>query len=104
MAPLLGCWNQDQRRRRCESCKVTRSIATEHQLPALGIHAYYISAAERAGQDLLRQRVLELLLERALERAGAVHRIEADVAQQVERLVRQLDPDPAFGQALVQPA
>src|SRR3546814_18330178 len=46
--------------------------------------------------------MLQLLLDRALERTRAVDRLEADVAEQVERLVRHLDADAALGQAPLQ--
>ena len=42
---------------------------------------------ELAVQDALRQRVLDLLLDRALQRPRAVHRIEARLAEQVARRV-----------------
>src|SRR5690606_4117676 len=48
------------------------SALGEHQPPALGVHAHRVAVAEAARQDLLRQRVLQLLLDRALERACAV--------------------------------
>src|SRR5690606_11765529 len=63
----------------------------EHQPAGLGVDMDGVAAAELAGQDLLRQRVLELGLDRALERARAVHRVEADVAEQVEGPVAELD-------------
>src|SRR5690348_13103551 len=40
-------------------------------------------------ENLLRQRILELLLNRTLERPRAVHRIEADIAEQIQRLVAE---------------
>src|SRR3546814_10229135 len=76
----------------------------EHQVPTFGIHAHRVAIAELPGQDLRRQRILQLLLDRALERTRAVDRVEADVAEQVERLVRHLDADAALGQALLKPA
>src|SRR3546814_1139022 len=76
----------------------------EYQAPTLGIHAHGVAAAELATEDLLCQRILQLLLDRALERTRAVDRVEADVAEQVERLVRHLDADAALGQAPFQAA
>jgi hypothetical protein len=54
----------------------------EHQLAASGVDLHGVAAGELAGEDALRQRVLQLLLDRALERPRAVHGVEADVAQQ----------------------
>lgn len=61
--------------------QVLGSTFAEHQLPALGIDLHRVASAELAGQDASRQRVLQLLLHRALERTRAVHRIEADIAE-----------------------
>jgi hypothetical protein len=74
----------------------------KHQRPALGLDPHRVARTELAGQDLLRQRILQLLLDRALERTRAVDRIEADVAEQQQRGFGDLQPDLAFGQALAQ--
>src|SRR5579883_2692640 len=72
------------------------------QVPAGGVHGDRVARLEAAFEDLLRQRVLELLLDRALERAGTVDRVETDVAEQVERPVAQGQRQLALGQALAQ--
>ena len=53
---------------------------------------------------MLRQRVFQLLLDGALERAGAIDRIKADIAEQVERRIGQFDANAAFAQTLFQTA
>jgi hypothetical protein len=60
----------------------------EHEPPGLSADDDGVARLELAGQDALRQRVFQLVLDRTLERAGAVDRVEAGVAEQVEdRLV-----------------
>src|SRR5690606_21077492 len=91
-------WSEAQRlsgRRRVQG-----SALHEHQLALGRIDPDHIAVEELAGQDLLRQRILQLRLDRTLERAGAVHRIEADVAQQLEGGVADLDAQATLGQAL----
>jgi|UPI0006891539 hypothetical protein len=53
-----------------------------------------ISRREVSRQDLLGQRILEALLNDPLERPGALDRIEADIAQQVQGLIRDLQGYP----------
>jgi len=60
-----------------------------------------VAGLELAGQDFLRQRVLDLLLDRTLERPRTIHRIEAGVSQFVARLVGQVDAHVALCQAIV---
>ena len=86
------------------TCGLRARARHEHQLAALRIHLDRIAIAEPAGQDRLRQRVLQLLLDRALERSRTVDRIEADVSEQLESLVAQFDADAALAQSLLQPA
>src|SRR3546814_3843281 len=50
----------------------------EHQVPTFGIHAHRVAIAELPGQDLRRQRILQLLLDRALERTRAVDRVRTE--------------------------
>ena len=80
------------------------SALGEHQLPAGGVDLHRVAVAELAGEDLLRQRVLDLRQDRALERARAIDRVEAHVPQQFKGLFGQLQLQPALGQALLQPA
>src|SRR5690606_7482323 len=81
---------------------ITNSRPREHQMAAFGVDPDGVAAGELAGLDLLRQRVLDLGLDRALERTRAVHRVETDVAQQLQRRVRQLQLQAALVQALLQ--
>ena len=74
----------------------------ELQRPVEIVDDDVVAADELALQDLLRERVLELALDRALERPRAVDRIEADVAEQVEGAVADLELDAELGQALCQ--
>ena len=50
-----------------------------------------------------RERVLEQALDRALQRAGAVGRIPARVADRRLRRVGQLELEPALGETVAQP-
>ncbi|MNF08357.1 hypothetical protein D3C80_2087660 [compost metagenome] len=52
---------------------------------------------ELAGEDLLRQRVLDPALDRALERPRAVHRVVADGDQLLQSFGRQLQAQLALG-------
>src|SRR5690606_33097819 len=74
----------------------------EDQAVALGRHHDGVAGAELAGEDLLRQRVLQLLLDGALERPGAVDRVEADIAKQGQGAVLDAQADLPLGQALAQ--
>src|ERR1700680_4166524 len=63
----------------------------EYQLRAAAAYAYSIPGHELVAQDALRKRILDLLLDRALQRPRAVHRIEARLADQIARLVIQVE-------------
>src|SRR5690242_4534665 len=76
------------------------SPLVERKLAVFGIDLDGVATDEFARQDLLRQRVFELRLDRALQRACAVHRIEADVAEQHQCAVGNLEIDLAFLQTL----
>jgi hypothetical protein len=54
----------------------------ERELAALGFDVDGVATHEVAGQDFPRGRIFELGLDRALKRTRALHRIEADVANQ----------------------
>ena len=71
----------------------------EREMPAFGVDMNGVAAAELAAEDLLRQRVLQLLLDRALERTRAVHRVEADIAQQVEKIAQMAEENSAAAQS-----
>ena len=55
-------------------------------------------------QDLLCQRILDLLLDRALERPRPVNRIETGFGELVARLVRKTDAHITIGEPVVQVA
>src|SRR5262249_10087635 len=74
----------------------------ELQLPAAGRNANAISRGERALQDLLGERILDLLLDGPLERARTIHRIESGLADQVARGVIQDQVHVALDEALAQ--
>src|SRR5690606_3699229 len=78
------------------------SAASEHQMPGVRIHANRVARLEAPLENLPGKRILQLLLDRALERAGAVHRIEPDVSEQVQSLVRDLELELPLGQAPLQ--
>src|SRR5688500_6381355 len=62
----------------------------------------HVARCEIAHEDALRERVLELVLDRALQRPGAVHRIEPGFAELVARRIVEYQPDVALGQPLAQ--
>ncbi len=70
---------------RAAPAAVRRLGLREGQHHAVGVDHDGVAGAELAAEDAVRQRVLQLLLDRALERARAVHRVEADVAEQGQR-------------------
>ena len=59
---------------------------------------------EIAPQDLLRQRILDLRLDGALQRPRAVHGIEARLADPIARGIVEPQLDVALRQTLAQPA
>ena len=56
--------------------------------PPVGAHLHRVAGGELAGEEFLRQRVLDLLLDRALQRPRAVDRIEARRRDRLQRGVR----------------
>src|SRR5882672_11214374 len=72
------------------------------ELPALHGNPHSPSGAKLALQDLLGERILDALLDRALERARAVHRVIAGLAQVIAGRVVEHEFDVTFGQALAQ--
>src|ERR1700740_309702 len=74
----------------------------EGELAAARADADPVARHEFALQDTRRERVLDLLLDGALQRPRAVHRIEAGLAEQVARAVIERELDVALGQALAQ--
>jgi hypothetical protein len=80
-ALIRGPWpNRDLSARRGE-----RELAV-----ALHVHRDHVLRAELALQDQLGHRVLDALLDRALERPRTEHRVEADLGQFGQRLGRHL--------------
>src|SRR5690349_17396228 len=65
-------------------------------------HPDRVAGGEVAAQDPLRERVLELLLDRALERPRAVDRVESRLREPVARFRREYERDVAILEPLVQ--
>src|SRR5690348_2088272 len=68
----------------------------EHDLAVPGLGPHGVALTERTVEDRDRQRVDQALLDDALERARAVGRVVAEVAQQRAGVVGQLDLDAAL--------
>src|ERR1700761_5778048 len=69
-------------------------------MPTFGIHNDRISRLEAPFEYLLCQRILQLLLDRTLQGARTIHRIETDIAQKLQRLVADLHLQLALRQTL----
>ena len=69
----------------------------KHNPTVLGIGRDDIIGADLAGENVLRQAVFQILLDGALERAGAIDRIKTGLAEQVEGGVGDLQRDVALG-------
>src|SRR6185312_9094472 len=76
-----------------------RSLA-ESEFAVFGFDPDGVAADEFTREDLLRQRIFQLRLDRALQRARTVHRIETDVAEQNQRAVGNFEVDLALLQTL----
>src|SRR5881628_195560 len=74
------------------------SALTEDHLAAFFRDADGVAGDEIAREDLLGERVLDLLLDRALERARTVDRIEADFGDYGERRGRHVELDVELGE------
>ena len=68
----------------------------EHELAVARDHLNGVAFAERAVEQAEGQGVREPLLDHPLERAGTVRRVVAQVAEELARLVREGDRDPAL--------
>src|SRR5437879_13828555 len=68
----------------------------EHQLRVADADAYAVARRELPLQDLLRQRVLDMLLDGALQRPRPVHRVEARLPQQIAGPLVEPDVHVAF--------
>src|ERR1700757_4807858 len=72
------------------------------ELAAAHADADAVAGHELSLQDLLGERILDLLLDRALERSRPVHRIEARLAEKVPCCIVQREVHAALLQALAQ--
>ena len=70
-----------------------RSTLGERDLAARGADLHRVARRILAAEDLLRERVLDLLLDRALQRPRAVDRIEARRRDGLQRRVGHREPD-----------
>src|SRR5690606_10940367 len=66
-------------------------LAVAFAVPALDVDQNDLARGQLAEEDLLRQLVLDLALDRATQRTGAEHRIEPALGEQALRLVGELD-------------
>ena len=66
-------------------------LLLEHHLAAAVVDGDGVLGREASFEDRLRERVLDLRLDRALERPRAVHRVEADLGELGERRVGDLE-------------
>src|SRR5579872_4756705 len=74
----------------------------EGKLALAHAHADLIARNELPFQDARRERILDLLLDRALQRPSTVYRIEARLPDEVARLVIELQVHVALHQPLAQ--
>src|SRR5215471_1311912 len=79
-------------------------LAAEAELAVLEVDHDPAVVAPRAGEQLAAEYRLELALQQALQRAGAVDRIVAGGGEVLERPRRQLELDLPLGQPRAQPA
>src|SRR5882757_1917987 len=88
-------------KRPASQCRsLVEAFLLECQLAALQLRDHAIAGDEIAFQDPLRQRVFNLRLDGALQRSGAVHRVEARLADLVARIIVQAQSDVALRQPL----
>src|SRR6202044_1752777 len=80
------------------------ALLLENQRIALKPGDHAVAGHEIPAQNLLRQRILELRLNGALQRPRAVHCVEARFPDLVARLIVQAQSDVAFRQPLPQTA
>src|SRR5665213_1318421 len=77
-----------------------QSILAKRQAAGLRIHRNGVARGELASEDIPGQRIFQLLLNCALEWPRTIDRIEAEVAEQVECLVREVEFQLTLGQPL----
>src|ERR1700734_3296061 len=78
------------------------ALLLENQRIALQLGDHPVAGDEIPAQNLLRQRILDLRLNGALQRPRSVHRVEARFADLVARLIVQAQRDVALRQPLPQ--
>ena len=81
-----------------------QALLLEDQVVTLHLRDHAITGRELAAQDLLRQRILDLGLDRALQGPRAVHGVEPRLADAIARGVVEPQLDVAVREALTQPA
>src|ERR1700734_1474911 len=86
------------------SAALVQALLLEDQVITLHFRNHAIAGREFAAQDLLRQRILDLGLDRALQGPRAVHRIEPRLADAIARRVLEPQLDVSLREALTQPA
>src|ERR1700677_2397788 len=79
---------------------LVQAFLFEHQRVALDFGDDAIAGDEVALEDPLRQRIFDLRLNGALQRPGAIHRVEARLADLVARVIVEPKGDVALRQAL----
>src|SRR5262245_20504131 len=72
--------------------------AREHELRTDAVDLDHVARREFTGEHLLREHVLDVLLDGALQRAGAELRVPAELAEQILRGVAHLERELAFGE------
>src|SRR5690606_16481195 len=91
------------KRPRCTQPEPRLCQSGKHDFLALHLAFRCCPRGEGAGEDLLRQRILDPALDGALEGSRAVYRVVTDRHQLVHCLVGQLQAQLPLGQALTQP-
>src|SRR5438874_7567557 len=74
----------------------------ERELAVAHTDADAVARSELSLEDLLRQRILDLLLDGPLQRSGAIHRIEAGLPEAVAGGIVEHQVHVALGQALAE--
>src|SRR5882757_7472923 len=85
-------------RQRC----LVQTFLLEHQSSALELRNHPIARDEIPAQDALRQRILDLRLDGALQRTRPIHRVESRLADPVARVIVEEELNIALRQPLPQ--
>src|SRR5207247_6970750 len=96
------CARRDRKRRLDEPVSPNRQGRTGLPLGKRHLAVFLrdmnrVAGGEIAGEDLPSQRILDLLLDCALERPRAIDRIESDLGDGVERFERNIESDVELG-------